>query len=547
MVEQLRRAFGLRTDPIIFFVSSGLAVLFVVLSIAFTDVVDAVFATASAALLENIGWFYILGVTSFLIFLLWIALSRYGHVRLGGKDDRPEFTTPVWFAMLFAAGIGTILMFWGVAEPISHFAEPPMNNVEPESAAAASQAMDFALYHFALHTWTIFCLPALAFAYFAYKRRLPFRVSSVFQPLLGDRIFGPIGKTIDIVAVVGTIFGVGVSIGLGTMQINSGLAALFGLPETPAMQVLIIAVITGVALVSVGFGLHKGIRRLSNLNILLAIGLLIFVLVAGSTLYLTRGIIESTGSYLSSIVTLAFWNDTFAQPEWGWQGDWTVFYWAWTITWSPFAGIFIARISRGRTIKQFVLGVLGLPAAFTVVWFSVFGLSAMNIELEGDDGIVDAVVAQEDIPGAMFALFENFPASTFISALGILVVAIFLTTSKDSASLVLDLLCSGNSEQQSPTRQRVFWGLIVGAVAATLLAATGEDGLTALEQTMILVGLPFFVIGFLMIWSIVRALRNDVSISVSTVYEDHTEAENSSEEPGEGADAGSQAPSPGRE
>ncbi|MDV6011826.1 BCCT family transporter [Haloechinothrix sp. LS1_15] len=517
MVDRLQQRWGLRTDPVIFFVSAGLAVLFVVLSIAFTAEVDAVFAVVSGWILENLGWFYILGVTAFLVFLLWIALSRYGHVRLGARSDRPEFSNLAWFAMLFAAGIGTILMFWGVAEPISHFANPPMGDVAPESAEAATQALNFTLYHFALHTWTIFCLPALAFAYFAYRRRLPFRVSSIFQPLLGDRINGPIGKIIDVTAVVGTIFGVGVSIGLGTMQINSGLASLFGLPENATSQVAIIAVITGFALVSIGFGLHKGIKRLSNLNILMAVGLLIFVLVAGSTLYLTRGVIESTGNYLSSIVNLAFWNDTFAEPEWGWQGSWTVFYWAWTITWSPFIGIFIARISKGRSIKEFVLGVLGMPAAFSVIWFSIFGLSAIDVELERGGGIIEAVVEQGDPPGAMFAMFEHFPLTTFLSAVGILIVVIFLTTSKDSASLVLDLLCSGRSDEVSPTRQRVFWGLIVGAVAATLLAATGADGLAALEQVMIVVGLPFFVFGFLMIWSLLRALRSDVRITVSEV------------------------------
>ncbi|MQA11624.1 MAG: BCCT family transporter [Pseudonocardiaceae bacterium] len=507
VLEKLHDKLGLRTNPVIFFVSAGLTALFVAVTIAFTAPVDQFFGTLSSWILEKLGWFYILGVTTFLIFLIWIALSRYGNVRLGGQHERPEFSNAVWFAMLFAAGIGTILMFWGVAEPISHYAEPPQQNVAPQSVPAAKEAMNFTLYHFGLHTWTIFCLPALAFAYFIYKRKLPARVSSIFQPLLGDRIYGPIGKVIDITAVIGTIFGVGVSIGLGTLQITSGLSRLFGVSEGKITQILVIAVVTVIALISVALGLTKGIKRLSNINILMAVGLLVFVLATGSTLYLTRGIIETTGNYLSSLVPLSFWNDTFGNT--GWQGSWTVFYWAWTITWSPFVGIFIARISRGRTIRDFVRGVLLLPTAFSVVWFSVFGMAAFEIERDGSGGLVDAVVGDGDIPGALFTFLENFPLATGISAISVLIVVIFFTTSMDSAALVVDMLCTGESEP-GPTRQRVFWGITVGVVAGTLLAATGKGGLEALQEVITVVGLPFFIIAFLMMYNLVRALRSDV-------------------------------------
>src|SRR5690625_770604 len=361
MLQKLSSRLGLDTNPVIFWVSAGLTVLFVAASILFTGPIDTFFGAASSWLLTKLGWFYILGVTTFLIFLIVLACTRYGRVRLGGQDARPEYGTITWFAMLFAAGIGTILMFWGVAEPISHFANPPQGNVQPETVQAAEQAMGYTLYHFGLHTWTIFCLPALAFAYFIYKRGLPVRVSSIFQPFLGDRINGPIGRAIDITAVMGTLFGVAVSLGLGTLQINSGLSALFGVPESKLSQLVIIAVITAIAVTSVALGLEKGVRRLSNINIVMAVALIVFIMATGAPLYLIRGIIESVGTYAQWLVPLSFWNDTFGHSDW--QGNWTVFYWAWTITWSPFVGIFIARISKGRTIRQFVFGVLGLPTA----------------------------------------------------------------------------------------------------------------------------------------------------------------------------------------
>ncbi|MBB0230909.1 BCCT family transporter [Streptomyces calidiresistens] len=498
---------GLRTDTVIFFVSAGLTVAFVALAIAATETVDRIFSNLSGWILDHLGWLYILGVTTFLLFLVWIALSRWGHVRLGGHDARPEYGNRAWFAMLFAAGIGTILMFWGVAEPISHWAEPPRADVEPRSEEAAELAMAFSFYHFGLHTWSIFCLPALAFAYFVHQRRLPFRLSSVLQPLLGDRIHGPLGRVVDITAVLGTLFGVAVSIGLGTLQINSGLAQLFGIEESQPVQVLLITVVTIIATISVALGLDRGIKRLSSLNIGMAVGLLIFVFLTGATVFLARGIIEMIGVYLGSLVPLAFWNDTFANT--GWQGQWTVFYWAWTITWSPFVGMFIARISRGRTIREFVLGVLALPTAFTIIWFSVFGLSAIDIEREGDTGLVEAVVVQGDVSRALFVFLENYPLATVVSAIAVLIVVIFFTTSSDSASLVVDTLCSGDREEPGPVRQRIFWAVTEGVVAGTLIAATGKSGLDALAEVITVLGLPFFLIAFLMMISLVRALNAD--------------------------------------
>lgn len=511
MLTRLHDLLRLRTSPPIFFSSAAVIILFVIATIAFTEPLDTAVSTASDWLYTNLGWFYILGVTVFLLFLIVIAVGRFGRVTLGPDDEKPEHSGPAWFAMLFAAGIGSILMFWGVAEPISHFGDPPRGpslGIEAESAAAAADAMNFTLYHFTLHTWTIFTLPALCFAYFIHKRNLPPRVSSIFQPLLGERIHGPIGKFIDVVAIIGTVFGVAVSLGLGALQINSGINRVFGISESALWQLIIIGVVGGVAMISVALGLDRGIKRLSNFNIWMAVALLVFILVTGSTLFVLQGTIESVGSYLMNLPELALWNDNYADT--GWQSSWTVFYWAWTISWSPFVGIFIARISKGRTVRQFVAGVLGVPAGFSVLWFGIFGQSAFDIELNGQGGLVESVVDQEDIPGALFAFLEHYPATTFISVVAIILVIVFFITSVDSAALVTDTMANGH-EDFNPLGQRIFWAVAMAVITATLLVFSGSGGLEALEQFVVLVGLPFFVMGYFQMYALYRALREDAS------------------------------------
>lgn len=511
MLTRLHDLLRLRTSPPIFFSSAAVIILFVIATIAFTEPLDTAVSTASDWLYTNLGWFYILGVTVFLLFLIVIAVGRFGRVTLGPDDEKPEHSGPAWFAMLFAAGIGSILMFWGVAEPISHFGDPPRGpslGIEAESAAAAADAMNFTLYHFTLHTWTIFTLPALCFAYFIHKRNLPPRVSSIFQPLLGERIHGPIGKFIDVVAIIGTVFGVAVSLGLGALQINSGINRVFGISESALWQLIIIGVVGGVAMISVALGLDRGIKRLSNFNIWMAVALLVFILVTGSTLFVLQGTIESVGSYLMNLPELALWNDNYADT--GWQSSWTVFYWAWTISWSPFVGIFIARISKGRTVRQFVAGVLGVPAGFSILWFGIFGHSAFDIELNGQGGLVESVVDQEDIPGALFAFLEHYPATTFISVVAIILVIVFFITSVDSAALVTDTMANGH-EDFNPLGQRIFWAVATAVITATLLVFSGSGGLEALEQFVVLVGLPFFVMGYFQMYALYRALREDAS------------------------------------
>ncbi|WP_462419077.1 BCCT family transporter [Kytococcus sp. Marseille-QA3725] len=511
MLQKLHDAMGLRTSPVIFFGSILFATAFIVLTLIFPTGMSKTFTAGSTWILDNLGWFYILGLSVFLIYLIVTGLSRFGRIRLSPHDEPPEHSFVTWFAMLFAAGIGTILMFWGVAEPVNHFANPPMADVKPESVDAAREAMSFTLYHFGLHTWTIFALPSLAFAYFIYQRNLPPRVSSLFHPLLGDKgIHGPAGKAIDIIAITGTLFGVAVSIALGTLQINAGLSAVLGIDQTTWSIIAILAVVTALALCSVIAGLEKGIKLLSNLNILAAVALMLFVLVSGPTLHLLRGTIESVGLYAQNLPYLAFWNDAFDDNP-GWQNQWTIFYWAWTITWSPFVGIFIARISRGRTIREFIFGVLAAPVTFSIIWYGIFGFASFDIIRNGKDGeqLVDSVLND----GAEVALFEflaHFPATTFMSVFSIAIVAIFFVTSMDSASLVMDSMARGHDEDERvPVFQRAIWALLVGIVAAVLLTMSPDAGITALSEFITIVGLPFFVMGYLMMWTLNRAMRED--------------------------------------
>ncbi|WP_028672479.1 BCCT family transporter [Saccharospirillum impatiens] len=501
MLERLQRRLGLQIIPGVFFPSAGIAVLFVALTVPFGDVVANRFGLLTGWVARNLGWFYIFAVSALLIFLLGLAVSRYGNIRLGSDNSRPDYSNLTWFTMLFAAGIGTILMFWGVAEPISHFTQPPFEGVQPGSNQAASDAMTVALYHFGLHTWTIFAMPGLAIGYFAYRHNLPMRISSVFYPILGKRAFGPWGWAVDVVAVLGTLFGVATSLGLGTLQLNSGLNFLFGVPSTGLVYVLLIAVITGVAATSVALGLDKGVRRLSQLNILLAMGLLAFVLIVGPSVFIAKGMVQGVGDYLDALPWLSFWTESFNESDW--QQQWTLFYWAWTISWAPYIGIFIARISRGRTIREFVIGVLFAPTAFTLVWFGVFGLSAIQVELAGQIALADQV--QRDPSVAIFAFLEAFPLASLSSALSVVIIVVFFTTSSDSASLVIDML-TRRDDQPSLVRQRVFWAVAQGVIAATLLLAGGLD---ALQNIITSLGLPFCILLVIMAVALFRAVRAD--------------------------------------
>lgn len=495
-------------DPLILWVSMGFIVAFVAVSIIFGESARDVFGVASEWLMTNLNWLYIGGVTISLIFLIVLAFSHFGRMRLGPDGEKPEYRLGSWFAMLFAGGLGSVLMFWGVAEPLNHAVNPPMRNEESMSHEAVNQAMGFTMYHFGVHMWVLFALPGLALGYFIYKRNLPPRVSSIFAPILGGAIYSWPGKLIDALAIIGTVFGIAVSFGLGALQIQSGMGTVFGIDSSTLLLLGIIAAIVALGAWSVAAGLDKGLKRLSNINIVMAALLMVFVLIAGPTLLLLRGTLDTASLYAEWLPRLMFWSDSDQITAEGWQGTWTVFYWAWTICWSPFMGMFLARISKGRTVREFVAGVLALPALFILIWFSVLGFAGLNAERENPGSLSGPVVDDGDAAASLFILLETLPWTTIVSAFALVVVGIFFVTSIDSAALVTDMFAVGE-ENVTPTWQRVLWAISIGAVAAAILVMAPEAGIEALQEVAIIIGLPFFLMFFVMMYSVLRGMHSD--------------------------------------
>lgn len=508
MLHRLHDRLGLRTTPSIFFVSAALIVVFAAAMGLLPGPVQGFFGGIAHVLRYRTGWFYTFSVTALVIFAVGLALSRYGRVKIGDDDSQPAYSGLTWFGMLFAAGVGAVLMFWGVAEPINHYANPPMYGTNPESDRAAVEALNIANFHFGVHMWAILAVPGLAFGYFTYKRKLPPRVSSAFHPLLGDGIHGPWGKTIDILSIVATVFGLAVSVGLGALQINSGLTYVYGIPMAGWIQAAIVAVITAVGLASVLAGMEKGVKRLSYANIVLAVALLLFVLMAGASMDTMRAIVESVGGYAQQLPTLAFFNDTYGGGTW--SGDWTVFYWAWTVTWAPFVGMFVAKISRGRTIREFVVGVLGVPSAFVVVWMAIYGYNAIRIDRAPDTRgtLTDTIVTQGNPEAALFQFLQTMPWFAVTAFVALIVITIFFITSIDSGALVMDAMANGH-EDEGPRRQRIFWTLAVGAVCTAIIATSGENGLNALQEVIIVIGAPVMLLEVLQAVMLLQALRQD--------------------------------------
>lgn len=401
--------------------------------------------------------------------------------------------------MLFSAGIGIGLLYWGVAEPLFHFAKPPMGT--PETVETAKQAMSLSFLHWGLHGWALYGIVALSLAYFHYRRGLPLSIRSVLYPILGQKIYGRWGHTVDILAVFGTMFGVVTSLGLGVMQINSGLTIVFGVANSLPLQLLLIAVITLLATMSVMLGLDKGVKRLSDINILLTVLLLGFMLLLGPTQQIIDSFVENVGNYVSDLVPLGFWSEAYSNTDW--QANWTLFYWAWWVSWSPFVGIFIARISRGRTIREFIFGVLFIPMLILFFWFTTFGGTAIHMELAGNPGLVELV--KTDSNSVIFKLMEFYPLTKPVSMLIVVMIVLWFVTSSDSASLVIDMLTSGG-DNNPPKIQRLFWALSQGIIAAVLLVA---GGLAALQAAAIIAGFPFAIVVFVMMYCLWRGLTRD--------------------------------------
>ena len=483
------------------FFSSGAFILGLVLFAALAPTtLQGIFSSVQDWIFNNASWFYMLTVAIILLSTIYAAFSRYGDIKLGPDHSEPDYRDPTWYSMLFAAGMGIGLMFFGVAEPVMHFMDPPTG--EGGTATAASQALSITFFHWGVHAWAVYAIVALILAYFSFRHGLPLTLRSALYPMLGDKIYGPIGHAVDVFAIIGTVFGVATSLGVGVSQINTGLNYLFDIPVNVQVQVVLIIVACGLATISAATGVNRGVRILSEFNMVLAILLMLFVLVLGPTVFLLQTFVENTGVYLSGIVLRTF--NLYAYEPSDWIGGWTVFYWGWWISWSPFVGVFIARISRGRTIRQFVGGILLVPTGFTFLWMTVFGDTAINFIMnEGMTSLGDTV--SKDATVALFVFLEQLPWSAVMCTLAVAMVVVFFVTSADSGALVVDQLASGGAINP-PVWQRIFWSLLMGAVAIVLLMA---DGLSALQTATIATALPFSIILLVAIWGLFQALKLD--------------------------------------
>ena len=486
-------------SPPVFLTSSALIIVFVIYGTVFTSHASVTFERVQGFLVTNFGWFYILSVTVILVFVIFLAISPLGRIRLGEEHSKPEFNNLSWFAMLMAAGMGIGLVFFGVAEPIEHYLAPV--EADARSGAAIRDAMFYTYFHWGFHPWAIYISFGLPLAYFHFRHGLPMAPRSLLYPIIGGRIYGWAGHLVDVLATVGTLFGLGTSLGLGAMQINAGLNELANVPMDVYLQILIITVITIIATISVIAGLKAGIRRLSQFNMSLAGVIMIFVVIFGPTLYIFETFTSSLGYYLQNLPEISLRVEQEGNGKW--QADWTLFYWSWWIAWSPFVGIFTARISRGRTVRQFVAGMLIVPTVIGFFWFAAAGGTALYIEHFGPGGIAGPTLEDEAL--SLFAMLQHLPFTAISSAAGVLLIVIFFVTSSDSGSFVNVMVTSGGHPNPS-TIYRVFWCVIEGVVAATLLYA---GGLTALRTASLTPALPMTVFLLVASYGLFWALQMD--------------------------------------
>ncbi len=480
----------------VFWLAAALIVGLVGAAVFSHQTLESFFGVLQDGIADNAGWFFILTVNVILVLVLILAMGRFGAIRIGGPRARPDFSTASYAAMLFAAGMGIGLVFWAVAEPLSHFVKPPWG--EAGSVESARLAMVITFFHWGLHPWAVYALVGVALGFASYNRGLPLTIRSAFHPLLGDRIESWPGRLIDVLAILATLFGVATSLGLGVQQINAGVAKLTAVSMNVPTQLLLVGVITALATVSVVLGLDKGIRRLSEANLIAAAVLLAFVLLAGPTVYLLDSLVQNAGQYALEFVRLATWTETYMDSKW--QNGWTIFYWAWWISWSPFVGMFIARISYGRTIREMIGMILVLPTGVTFLWLTVFGNTALRF---ANQDMTLAENGAANPPLALFEMLERLPFSEAFSWLAVGVIVLFFVTSSDSGSLVVDTIAAGGN-QHAPVWQRVFWAVLEGVVAGVLLVG---GGLIALQTAAITTGLPFAIVLLVMGWGLLKGLR----------------------------------------
>lgn len=505
--------FGLDIHNRVFAISALSIIAFVVLTLAFKSDVEPVFSELRAWLISRLDWFFISAANIFVLICFALVVSPLGKVRLGGTQAKPDYSYLGWFSMLFAAGMGIGLMFFGVSEPLSHFNSSlgginiedgvrvdwaPLDGASGDVEAAKRLGMAATIYHWALHPWAIYAVMALGLALFSFNKGLPLTIRSVFYPILGERVWGWPGHLIDLLAVLATLFGLATSLGYGAAQAASGLHYLFDIPEGTTTQVILVCGITAIALFSVVAGLDAGVKKLSEINMMLAVALLIFVVLVGPTLIILTGFVDNFAAYLQYLPALS---NPLGREDVNYSSSWSAFYWAWWISWSPFVGMFIARVSRGRTVREFIISVLLIPSTACILWMSVFG--GVAIEQVVSDGY--QAVVEAELPLQLFNMLDVLPLASITSFIAIILVIVFFVTSSDSGSLVIDVIAAGG-KVDSPTPQRVFWCVFEGLVAIALIVG---GGLVALQAMAVSTGFPFTIILLIAAFSMVKGLMSE--------------------------------------
>lgn len=488
-----------KNNRAVLYISAGLALAFVLFSIFFQSAMENVVNSLFAAITGGMGWLYLISAAVFIIAAIIIAAGPYGKIKLGKDGDKPEFSNFQWLSMLFGGGMGIGLVFWSVSEPMMHYLNPPFGEAQTQEAMNTAMRMTF--FHWGLHPWIIFAIGGLALAYFQFRKDMPFLISSAFYPLIGEKVHGPIGKAIDIIAVFATIFGVATSLGLGSNQIATGLQYVWGIEPTPFLVSVIIAVMTVIFTLATVSGLHKAMQNIANLKVGLSIAFMVFIFIFGGMVYILNNFTSTLGAYLQNIVGQTFWMGNLE-----WLDSWTIFYWAWWIAWAPFVGQFVARVSKGRTIREFILAVSLLPAGFSVIWIGIYGGAAFNLNAQSGGALQTAI--QADYTTGLFALLKQLPLYPFTAVLAILLIVACFIGAANSATYVLSMLTSGGN-MDPDKKLRAGWGIAQGAVTIMLIIVSGTSALKTLQTASIAAAFPFMLIMLVMCVSIFKALKED--------------------------------------
>lgn len=491
----------------VFYASLIVSLLFLGFGAIFPEKLTFFFNSVLQFTYEYLGWMFLLTVFALIVFCVFIALSRYGKIRLGEDNDKPEYHMVTWIGMLFSAGIGISLVFWGVAEPVTYYVDPPIG--EGSTGDSAKQAMQFVYLHWGISAWAVYAFVGGCLAYFQFRKKLPALLSSAFYPLVGDRIYGWFGKIIDTVVILSVVIGIATSMGFGVLQINSGLEFQWGFMNNISVQIAIVAIVTIIYLWSSSTGLQQGIKHLSNLNVLLACSLLLFVFIFGPTSHIMQTLFQGVGDYANNFIQMSFRTDPYGDGKW--IGSWTLFYFGWWIAWAPLVGSFVARISKGRTLKEFMFGALLIPALFSFLWFAILGGSALDlIQNQGQAGLADKIIADETV--ALFEFLNYFPMSNIVTVLAMGLIFTFFITSADSAMYVLGMM-SEYGNQNPSNFPKILWGIIIGFVSVTLVATGGLEGL---QSALVTMAVPLSIVLMFMVYGMHKSLRQDYHTSIQT-------------------------------